>query len=286
MTVPAPMNRTNSGIESSAVMSMSFSHYHPQDELFESESKWIAERRRKLNPPQGSACSSQPCDSARQDVRYLADTLGVCISPGGVRSAAFSLGALQQLSEAGLFDRIDYISCAAGGSCVVASLLSNALALCRRSEGEKRFASQEGEGHDSVHEPSVGMARGSSKLSHISHFSASEFIERSVEQIRLICQDKSPGIFLLAAQKALMLSVSVVITPLIALAACFFIAASISDVLGDPLRSLLLRGFRPFQLAAVFVFFGPVWVGLLCVATSCIGNEEGGGGGGGGGAGG
>jgi len=159
---------------------------------------------------------------------------------------------------------------------VVASLLSNALALSRRSDGDARFIGQAAGGQEGLPDSLKKKSR-ASKLSQISRFSASEFIERSVEQIKLICQDKSPGIYLLAAQKALMLSVSVIVTPMIALAACFFIAASLSDVLGDPLRSLLVKGFRPFQLAAVFVFFGPVWVGLCCVATSWMGNDDGGG---------
>ena len=192
---------------------------------------------------------------------------------------------------------------------MVASLLSNALALSRRSDGEACFIGQAAGGQDGLQDSLKKKSR-ASKLCQISRFSASEFIERSVEQIKLICQDKSPGIYLLAAQKvyirfpsdsssdpppwqALMLSVSVIITPMIALAACFFIAASLSDVLGDPLRSLLVKGFRPFQvtsrrkplpgltqvmqLAAVFVFFGPVWVGLCCVATSWMGTDDGGG---------
>ena len=36
-----------------------------------------------------------------KQVRDLKDTLGVCISAGGLRSVAFSLGALREFSKAG-----------------------------------------------------------------------------------------------------------------------------------------------------------------------------------------
>jgi hypothetical protein len=43
------------------------------------------------------------------------DTTGVALSGGGIRSAAFCLGALQSLATNGLIDKIDYLSTVSGG---------------------------------------------------------------------------------------------------------------------------------------------------------------------------
>lgn len=43
------------------------------------------------------------------------ERLGICTSGGGIRSASFSLGALQVLREAGLLDRAKHLSCVSGG---------------------------------------------------------------------------------------------------------------------------------------------------------------------------
>lgn len=44
------------------------------------------------------------------------ERLGICCSGGGLRSAAFNLGALQALDEAGLLRRADYLSAVSGGA--------------------------------------------------------------------------------------------------------------------------------------------------------------------------
>ena len=43
------------------------------------------------------------------------DTIGLALSGGGIRSAAFSLGALQALESAGALDQVDYLSTVSGG---------------------------------------------------------------------------------------------------------------------------------------------------------------------------
>jgi hypothetical protein len=45
----------------------------------------------------------------------VAERLGICCSGGGVRSASFSLGALQVLREKHLLERADHLSCVSGG---------------------------------------------------------------------------------------------------------------------------------------------------------------------------
>jgi hypothetical protein len=49
------------------------------------------------------------------------DRLGICCSGGGIRSAAFNLGALQSLDEAGLLRRADYLSAVSGGSYIASA---------------------------------------------------------------------------------------------------------------------------------------------------------------------
>ena len=47
--------------------------------------------------------------------RPPADTLGIALSGGGIRSATFCLGVLQAIARAGLLGRIDYLSTVSGG---------------------------------------------------------------------------------------------------------------------------------------------------------------------------
>src|SRR5262249_51268173 len=49
------------------------------------------------------------------------DAIGVCCSGGGVRSAAFNLGALQVLQSAGVLKRARYLAAVSGGSYIAAA---------------------------------------------------------------------------------------------------------------------------------------------------------------------
>jgi len=65
------------------------------------ESAWIRERR--------AATGSVPPD---------APLVGLALSGGGIRSAAFNMGVLQTLSQSGLLARVDYLSSVSGGGYV------------------------------------------------------------------------------------------------------------------------------------------------------------------------
>src|ERR1700733_8256363 len=54
--------------------------------------------------------------------RCVYDTTGLSLSGGGIRSAAFCLGALQALEAETLIDRIDYLSTVSGGGYIGASM--------------------------------------------------------------------------------------------------------------------------------------------------------------------
>ena len=47
--------------------------------------------------------------------------IGICCSGGGIRSAAYNLGALQALDEAGVLRRADYLSAVSGGSFIASA---------------------------------------------------------------------------------------------------------------------------------------------------------------------
>jgi hypothetical protein len=64
----------------------------------DAEAKWIEQRR--------AACGSIPAG---------APLVGLALSGGGIRSAAFNLGVLQTLARTGMLDRVDYLSTVSGG---------------------------------------------------------------------------------------------------------------------------------------------------------------------------
>ncbi|MEQ1519957.1 MAG: patatin-like phospholipase family protein [Aestuariivirga sp.] len=72
------------------------------------------------------------------------DTTGLALSGGGIRSAAFCLGALQALQASKQFDSIDYLSTVSGGGYIGASLTS-ALSL---NGGKFPFLNQESDMSD------------------------------------------------------------------------------------------------------------------------------------------
>jgi len=53
--------------------------------------------------------------------RDPASGIGICCSGGGIRSAAFNLGALQSLDEAGVLRRADHLSAVSGGSYIASA---------------------------------------------------------------------------------------------------------------------------------------------------------------------
>jgi hypothetical protein len=69
------------------------------------EAGWIAERR--------AAAGSVPAD---------APLVGLALSGGGIRSAAFNMGVLQTLARTGLLTRVDYLSTVSGGGYIGACL--------------------------------------------------------------------------------------------------------------------------------------------------------------------
>jgi hypothetical protein len=97
------------------------------DDVLAEEREEIALRRKQAGFSPSDAVP--PRDYLPDDIT---DPIGLAISGGGVRSAAFSLGVLQAFYERGLLRYCDYLSTVSGGSYVGGFLTS--LAVHRHSE--------------------------------------------------------------------------------------------------------------------------------------------------------
>jgi hypothetical protein len=87
------------------------------DEVFHSEIKAINCRRSRLNRDKITL-------TGQHDSREVIDAAGLALSGGGIRSAAFCLGALQGLDRAQLINKIDYLSTVSGGGYIGSSLVA------------------------------------------------------------------------------------------------------------------------------------------------------------------
>ncbi len=71
------------------------------------------------------------------------DRLGICCSGGGIRSAAFSLGALQTLQEENELRRASYLAAVSGGSYIAAAFSMVATAWVDRRDGTPPWESDD-----------------------------------------------------------------------------------------------------------------------------------------------
>ena len=97
---------------------------------------WLAATRtRRPREPCGSETAQEsrgrlvamlspqpPPDGHSRQTRLPADTLGLALSGGGIRSAAFCLGVIQALARAGWLRRVDFLSTVSGGGYIGAFL--------------------------------------------------------------------------------------------------------------------------------------------------------------------
>lgn len=90
----------------------------------------------KLGPPGEQVPAAAPPRADRPEAPNAlpADTLGLALSGGGIRSAAFCLGVLQALARAGWLRRVDYLSTVSGGG-FVGAFLGRFFDQCRRRDG-------------------------------------------------------------------------------------------------------------------------------------------------------
>lgn len=258
-------------------------------------------------------CALRDASITTRQVRDVKDTLGICISGGGLRSASFGMGALQALSasgatpsplshwcsaccvklqydwyalDTGIINQVDYLSCVSGGTGACASLYSHAF-LCDTHEandhrspplqmlqasqssalknGSKlRDTAAEFPAH--LRDNSDTDVGGRCRIGHV--------VELAMQQLRRHCAHSAAGSDLLHMQLVIMIFILLTVLPLMAAAGGKLAAASITDAIGDTLHSLLTQGFHPLQLAAVLVFFGPIWTGLCCFMSALATHEH------------
>jgi Patatin-like phospholipase len=87
-------------------------------EVFRQEHIEISERRRSSPARVNAEDVKQlmpPVAGAKVTYSGLYDTIGLALSGGGIRSAAFATGAMQGLAKHGCMDMIDYLSTVSGG---------------------------------------------------------------------------------------------------------------------------------------------------------------------------
>src|SRR6185437_7311509 len=102
---------------------------HPADlgDVLLDELREVRARRRDLGatlaldasdqprPPQDSRTLADKLDAHADGVRRIGDMSALCLSGGGIRSAAFALGVVQGLAARGLLPQFDYLSTVSGG---------------------------------------------------------------------------------------------------------------------------------------------------------------------------
>jgi Patatin-like phospholipase len=103
---------------------VAFGGLHRFDEVFRREIPSINERRALLNRPR-IALEQESLDAHDREVLRPTEesaVVGLSLSGGGIRSAAFSLGVLQALDRARVLSKVDYLSTVSGGGYIGSSL--------------------------------------------------------------------------------------------------------------------------------------------------------------------
>jgi hypothetical protein len=89
-------------------------HLRPAKERRKAGWRWLAIGERSTPPAGYRGLYERPIPGEPEDV-------GICCSGGGIRSAAFNLGALQKLQEEDILQRSKYLSAVSGGSYIAAA---------------------------------------------------------------------------------------------------------------------------------------------------------------------
>ena len=94
-------------------------------QVFMEEIEEVVNKRREHDPRGTIALEEEATDNSGETIwrpPENASLVGLALSGGGVRSAAFCLGALQALSTTRVLDRVDYLSTVSGGGYIGCSL--------------------------------------------------------------------------------------------------------------------------------------------------------------------
>lgn len=193
------------------------------EEVFPAELEEVRRRRSTVGDPR-----ELPTDAAKSGPSVDNDLIGLALSGGGIRSASFSLGVVQGLIKAGLFNAVDYLSTVSGGGYTGACLSS----LTHRGQnGERLIVDHAGET-----EPAA--------LNHLRN--GSNFLVSG----GLLNQLRMPALFIIGVFQTLLLFVPIIIF-FVFLSEIFFELSSLTS-LGVPRYLLAVLGILPL-IGTVFL---------------------------------
>ena len=130
------------------------------DQIVRAEVEVINIRRERLGRPALTVHETGPGS------RVL-DAVGLALSGGGIRSAAFSLGVLQSLNEQDVLQRVDYLSTVSGGGYMGASLT----ATMTKTEGGFVFGKSTGVRAVAAEATQPADVKDSGSVGHIRNYS-------------------------------------------------------------------------------------------------------------------
>ena len=193
------------------------------DEVFPAELEELKRRRSTVGDPR-----EFPTNAADAGPHVDNELIGLALSGGGIRSASFSLGVVQGLIKAGLFNSIDYLSTVSGGG-YTGACLSSLTHRCQN--GERLIVDHAGET-----EPAA--------LNHLRNGSNFLVSGGVLDQLRM------PALFIIGVFQTLLLFVPIIIF-LVFLTEIFFELSSLSS-LGVPRYLLAILGILPL-IGTVFL---------------------------------
>jgi hypothetical protein len=187
------------------------------------------------------------------DVRQLPDTVGLCLSGGGLPAVAFASGALHALAKGGYLQLVDYISCAEEGTLTAACLLSH-LFSTQSDSSSMGNVTQDVEG---AVDDTVKFAIAA---------------ERAMHQLRNYCTQRCRISGPCALEAFVLLLSTAVIPPLLVLSAAAALSIPIDSLLGQTLRQLLTTGLSSFRWyhTGSLVIFAPLLCSCACFAAARI----------------
>ena len=102
------------------------------------DSEDLAGQAYQASPPEEADPDGQLDSGGTGKAQQPPGGIGICVSGGGIRSAAFGLGALQALQDRGILKNASYLAAVSGGSYIVGALALVAKGNIESSRGSSR----------------------------------------------------------------------------------------------------------------------------------------------------
>jgi Patatin-like phospholipase len=190
----------------------------------------IAEERIELQKLRASRQQEPPKELANG----VFDTVGVCLSGGGIRSGAFCLGAMQALENNGILRKTDYLSTVSGGGYTGISA-----ALSMSESGTFPFFNVD----ESSDTPGVSLLRQNAKYLRSNH------LMEMAKNVAVVLRGVAANIVIVLAALLLLAGISLAINP------------TYNDLGGSwlssigPFKGLAGISFGVLMLCAAFIIF-------------------------------